>query len=244
MNTPQINTPILRVKGLGVRYGHLEAVHGVDLELHAGHITTLVGANGAGKSSTLMALSGLIKKSAGSVLFNGEDISHMPAHRIVQSGLVQVAEGRATLTTLTVLENLELGAYTRRDSAAERALDLEKVFHLFPRLKERAGGLAGNLSGGEQQMLAIGRALMARPKLLLLDEPSMGLAPLVVRDIFRILKEINNQGLTLFLVEQNVRQALKISNYGYVLENGRLVLSGPAHTLLAAPRVQEAYLGG
>ena len=244
MNTPQINTPILRVKGLGVRYGHLEAVHGVDLELHAGHITTLVGANGAGKSSTLMALSGLIKKSAGSVLFNGEDISHMPAHRIVQSGLVQVAEGRATLTTLTVLENLELGAYTRRDSAAERALDLEKVFHLFPRLKERAGGLAGNLSGGEQQMLAIGRALMARPKLLLLGEPSMGLAPLVVRDIFRILKEINNQGLTLFLVEQNVRQALKISNYGYVLENGRLVLSGPAHTLLAAPRVQEAYLGG
>jgi len=239
-----MSTPVLRVTGLGVRYGHLEAVHGVDLELHAGQITTLVGANGAGKSSTLMALSGLVKKSAGSVVFNGEDISQMPAHRIVESGLVQVAEGRATLTTLTVLENLELGAYTRRDSAAERALDLEKVFTLFPRLKERAGGLAGNLSGGEQQMLAIGRALMARPKLLLLDEPSMGLAPLVVRDIFRILKEINSQGLTLFLVEQNVRQALKISNYGYVLENGRLVLSGPAQELLAAPRVQEAYLGG
>ena len=239
-----MSTPVLSVKGLGVRYGHLEAVHGVDLELHAGQITTLVGANGAGKSSTLMALSGLIKKSAGSVIFNGQDISQMPAHRIVESGLVQVAEGRATLSTLTVMENLELGGYTRRDSAAERALDLDKVFTLFPRLKERAGGLAGNLSGGEQQMLAIGRALMARPKLLLLDEPSMGLAPLVVRDIFRILKEINSQGLTLFLVEQNVRQALKISNYGYVLENGKLVLSGPAQELLDTPRVQEAYLGG
>ena len=239
-----MSAPVLSVKGLGVRYGHLEAVHGVDLELHAGQITTLVGANGAGKSSTLMALSGLIKKSAGSVIFNGQDISHMPAHRIVESGLVQVAEGRATLSTLTVMENLELGGYTRRDSTAERALDLEKVFTLFPRLKERAGGLAGNLSGGEQQMLAIGRALMARPKLLLLDEPSMGLAPLVVRDIFRILKEINSQGLTLFLVEQNVRQALKISSYGYVLENGKLVLSGPAQELLDTPRVQEAYLGG
>ena len=191
-----------------------------------------------------MALSGLVQKSAGSVLFDGTDISTLPAHRIVQSGLVQVAEGRATLTTLTVMENLELGAYTRRDAAAERALDLEKVFTLFPRLKERARGLAGNLSGGEQQMLAIGRALMARPKLLLLDEPSMGLAPLVVRDIFRILKEINAQGLTLFLVEQNVRQALKISSYGYVLENGRIVLSGPAQQLLDAPEVQQAYLGG
>ena len=239
-----MSEPVLSVKGLGVQYGHLEAVHGVDLTLHAGQITTLVGANGAGKSSTLMALSGLVRKSAGTVLFNGEDISNLPAHRIVQSGLVQVAEGRATLSTLTVLENLELGAYTRRDSAAERALDLEKIFTLFPRLKERARGLAGNLSGGEQQMLAIGRALMARPKLLLLDEPSMGLAPIVVRDIFRILKEINSQGLTLFLVEQNVRQALKISSYGYVLENGRIVLSGKASELLDTPRVQEAYLGG
>lgn len=239
-----MSAPLLSVKGLGVRYGHLEALHGVDLELRAGQITTLVGANGAGKSSTLMALSGLVQKSAGSVLFDGTDISTLPAHRIVQSGLVQVAEGRATLTTLTVMENLELGAYTRRDAAAERALDLEKVFTLFPRLKERARGLAGNLSGGEQQMLAIGRALMARPKLLLLDEPSMGLAPLVVRDIFRILKEINAQGLTLFLVEQNVRQALKISSYGYVLENGRIVLSGPAQQLLDAPEVQQAYLGG
>jgi len=239
-----MSTPLLSVRGLSVRYGHLEAVHGIDLELHAGQITTLVGANGAGKSSTLMALSGLARKSAGTVLLEGLDISALPAHRIVQSGLVQVAEGRATLTTLSVLENLELGAYTRRDGAAARAQDLERVFTLFPRLKERARGLAGNLSGGEQQMLAIGRALMARPKLLLLDEPSMGLAPLVVRDIFRILKDINGQGLTLFLVEQNVRQALKISDYGYVLENGRLVLSGKACDLLNAPRVQQAYLGG
>ena len=239
-----MSTPLLSVRGLSVRYGHLEAVHGIDLELHAGQITTLVGANGAGKSSTLMALSGLAQKSAGTVLLNGGDISALPAHRIVQAGLVQVAEGRATLTTLSVLENLELGAYTRRDGAAARAQDLERVFTLFPRLKERARGLAGNLSGGEQQMLAIGRALMARPTLLLLDEPSMGLAPLVVRDIFRILKEINSQGLTLFLVEQNVRQALKISDYGYVLENGRMVLSGKASDLLNAPRVQQAYLGG
>jgi branched-chain amino acid transport system ATP-binding protein len=239
-----MSTPLLTVKGLSVNYGHIEAVRSIDLELHSGKITTLVGANGAGKSSTLMALSGLVKKAAGSVNFNGADISRTAAHNIVRSGLVQVAEGRATLTTLSVLENLQLGAYTRSDSAAERATDLERVFTLFPRLKERAGGLAGNLSGGEQQMLAIGRALMARPKLLLLDEPSMGLAPLVVRDIFNILKEINRQGLTLFLVEQNVRQALKISDHGYVLENGHIVLSGKGSDLLNEPRVQEAYLGG
>jgi len=238
-----VSAPLLSVKKLGVRYGHLEALHGVDLELHAGTITTLVGANGAGKTSTLMALSGLIPKSAGSVVFDGTDITNMSTHRIVQSGLVQVAEGRATLSTLTVRENLELGAYTRRDGKAEKNFDLEKVFSLFPRLKERAAGLAGNLSGGEQQMLAIGRAMMARPKLLLLDEPSMGLAPIVVRDIFRILQEINRQGLTMFLVEQNVRQALKISTYGYVLENGRMVLSGKSADLLNADRVKEAYLG-
>ncbi len=237
------STPILSVSGLAVRYGHIEAVRGIDLELRQGQITTLVGANGAGKSSTLMALSGLVKKAAGKVLFEGRDIAALPAHAIVRAGLVQVAEGRATLSTLSVLENLQLGAYTRSDAAGERSHDLEKMFALFPRLKERAHGLAGNLSGGEQQMLAIGRALMARPKVLLLDEPSMGLAPIVVRDIFRILKEINQQGLTLFLVEQNVRQALKISDYGYVLENGHLVLSGKGAELLNTPRVQEAYLG-
>jgi branched-chain amino acid transport system ATP-binding protein len=235
---------LLSVTALSVNYGHIEAVRDVDLSLHAGRITTLVGANGAGKSTTLLALSGLVPKAGGKVMFDGHDVTALPAHRLVAAGLVQVAEGRATLTTLTVRENLELGAYTRRDGAAARASDLEKMFALFPRLKEREGGLAGNLSGGEQQMLAIGRALMARPRVLLLDEPSMGLAPIVVQGIFRTLREINAEGLTIFLVEQNVRQALKIAERAYVLENGRVVLQGSGKELLDEPRVQEAYLGG
>ena len=235
---------LLSVSGLSVNYGHIEAVRDVDLALAAGQITTLVGANGAGKSTTLLALSGLIPKTAGRVIFDGHDVTALPAHKLVAAGLVQVAEGRATLTTLTVRENLELGAYTRRDGAAARASDLERVFTLFPRLKEREGGLAGNLSGGEQQMLAIGRALMARPRLLLLDEPSMGLAPIVVQGIFRTLREIHAGGLTIFLVEQNVRQALRIAERAYVLENGRVVLEGGGRELLSVPRVQEAYLGG
>ena len=240
------STPLLQVKGLVVNYGHIEAVKGIDLNLAEGKITTLVGANGAGKSTTLLALSGIVAKAAGQVLFNGQDIARHKPHRIVAAGVVQVAEGRATLTTLTVRENLELGAYTvAGSSAAERNRDIDKVFTLFPRLGERQKGLAGNLSGGEQQMLAIGRALMARPKVLLLDEPSMGLAPIIVQDIFRILKDINSKdGLTLFLVEQNVRQALKIAHHGYVLENGRIVLEGTGAALLKEPRVQEAYLGG
>jgi len=236
--------PLLSVTGLSVNYGHIEAVREVDLALPAGRITTLVGANGAGKSTTLLALSGLIPKVAGKVVFDGHDVSALPAHKLVAAGLVQVAEGRATLATLTVRENLELGAYTRRDGAAARASDLERMFVLFPRLKEREGGLAGNLSGGEQQMLAIGRALMARPRVLLLDEPSMGLAPIVVQGIFRTLREINAEGLTIFLVEQNVRQALRIAERAYVLENGRVVLEGSGKELLNEPRVQEAYLGG
>ena len=235
---------LLSVAGLSVNYGHIEAVRDVDLSLQAGQITTLVGANGAGKSTTLLALSGLIPKTAGKVMFDGHDVTALPAHRLVSAGMVQVAEGRATLTTLTVRENLELGAYTRRDGAAARASDLERMFTLFPRLKERASGLAGNLSGGEQQMLAIGRALMARPRLLLLDEPSMGLAPIVVQGIFRTLREIHAGGLTIFLVEQNVRQALKLAGRAYVLENGRIVLQGGGRELLDEPRVQEAYLGG
>ena len=239
-----MSSPLLSVKDLVVNYGHIEAVRSISLELQDKQITTLVGANGAGKTTTLMALSGLVAKASGVVQFDGQNIAALPSHKIVQSGLVQVAEGRATLTTLTVLENLELGAYTRRDSKAERAKDLEWVYSLFPRLKERASGLAGNLSGGEQQMLAIGRALMARPRLLLLDEPSMGLAPIVVQNIFKTLKEINRLGLTIFLVEQNVRQALKISDRGYVLENGHLVLQGTGAELLNEPRVQQAYLGG
>ena len=235
---------LLSVTGLAVNYGHIEAVRGVDLSLQAGRITTLVGANGAGKSTTLLALSGLVPKAAGKVMFDGHDITALPAHKLVAAGLVQVAEGRATLATLTVRENLELGAYTRRDGAAARASDLEKMFALFPRLKERESGLAGNLSGGEQQMLAIGRALMARPRVLLLDEPSMGLAPIVVQGIFRTLRDINRDGLTIFLVEQNVRQALKIAEHAYVLENGHVVLQGSGRELLDEPRVQEAYLGG
>ena len=235
---------LLSVAGLGVNYGHIEAVRDVDLSLQAGQITTLVGANGAGKSTTLLALSGLVPKAAGKVMFDGHDVTALPAHRLVAAGMVQVAEGRATLATLTVRENLELGAYTRRDGAAARASDLERMFALFPRLKEREGGLAGNLSGGEQQMLAIGRALMARPRLLLLDEPSMGLAPIVVQGIFRTLREIHAGGLTIFLVEQNVRQALKLAERAYVLENGRIVLQGGGRELLDEPRVQEAYLGG
>ena len=235
---------LLSVTGLSVNYGHIEAVRDIDLSLQAGQVTTLVGANGAGKSTTLLALSGLVPKAAGKVMFDGHDVTALPAHKLVASGLVQVAEGRATLTTLTVRENLELGAYTRRDGAAARASDLEKMFTLFPRLKERESGLAGNLSGGEQQMLAIGRALMARPRVLLLDEPSMGLAPIVVQGIFRTLREINRDGLTIFLVEQNVRQALKIAERAYVLENGVVVLQGSGRELLDEPRVQEAYLGG
>lgn len=242
---------LLKVEGLSVAYGHVKAIKEIDFELEAGKITTLVGANGAGKSTTLLALSGLVKKSAGRVVFDGEDLTRLAPHKIVSRGVVHVAEGRATLTTLTVRENLELGAYSRRYARgvgfgarrAERDTDLEYVFTLFPRLAERAGSLAGNLSGGEQQMLAIGRALMARPRLLLLDEPSMGLAPIIVQDIFRTLREINRSGLTIFLVEQNVRQALKLAERGYVLETGSVVLADRAAALLGNPRIQEAYLG-
>ncbi|MFP5406306.1 MAG: ABC transporter ATP-binding protein [Gammaproteobacteria bacterium] len=233
----------MSTQGLTKRYGPVTAEDGLTVEVPTG-VTGLVGANGAGKSTTLLALSGLVRKAGGRVVFDGRDIGALAPYKIVAAGVVQVAEGRATLTTLTVRENLELGGYTRRDSAAERAHDLERVYTLFPVLKERAAGLAGNLSGGEQQMLAIGRALMAKPRLLLLDEPSMGLAPIIVQDIFRTLREINRQGLTIFLVEQNVRQALKIADRGYVIETGRIVLSGSGRELLDEPRVQAAYLGG
>jgi branched-chain amino acid transport system ATP-binding protein len=234
---------ILRIQDLAVSYGHIEAVKGIDLSLREGEITALVGANGAGKSTALLAVSGLLKPLRGKVIFDGEDLTRLPPHRIVGKGVVQVAEGRAILTTLTVAENLQLGTYARADKSGQ-AHDLEWVYSLFPVLKERAAGLAGNLSGGEQQMLAIGRALMARPRVLLLDEPSMGLAPLMVQEIFRILKEINRTGLTILLVEQNVRQALRIAQHGYVLETGRIVLDDSGERLLDNPKVVEAYLGG
>ena len=233
---------ILSIQNLSVSYGHIRAVKNIQLELNAGEITALVGANGAGKSTSLLAVSGLIKTNAGKILFEDEDLTTLSPHQIVQKGVVQVAEGRAILTTLTVQENLDLGAYTRKDKA-QISKDLDYIFHLFPVLKNRASGLAGNLSGGEQQMLAIGRALMAKPKVLLLDEPSMGLAPLMVQEIFRVLKEINQTGLTILLVEQNVRQALKIAQRGYVLENGEIVLQDSGQNLLNNPRVIEAYLG-
>ncbi len=235
--------PLLEVSGLAVAYGHVEALQGIDFRIDAGEIRTLVGANGAGKSTTLLALSGLVAPRAGTIRFDGEDITRMTPHRIVERGLIHVAEGRAILTTLTVRENLELGAYRRRDKAAV-ASDLERVLSLFPRLKERIDGVAGNLSGGEQQMLAIARAMLAKPRLLLLDEPSMGLAPIVVQDIFRTLRTIHAEGLTIFLVEQNVRQALKLASHGYVIENGRIVLDGASTQLLDDPKVVAAYLGG
>ena len=234
---------LLRVHDLAVSYGHIEAVKGINFHLNSGEITALVGANGAGKSTTLLALSGLLRATRGTIEFDGQDISRLPAHQIVRRGVVQVAEGRAILTTLTVAENLALGAYTRDDKAAIAAT-LAEVYEIFPRLKDRAGQFAGNLSGGEQQMLAIGRALMARPKLLLLDEPSMGLAPLMVQEIFRTLVEINRKGLTILLVEQNVRQALKIARHGYVIETGKIVLTDSGANLLANPEVEAAYLGG
>ncbi len=242
-SSQETNKEILQVQDLAVAYGHIEAVKGISLSLREGEITALVGANGAGKSTTLLAISGLVKTKRGSVLFNGEDLTRLSPHRIVANGVVQVAEGRATLTTLTIEENLALGAYTRKDKA-NVAGDLEWVYSLFPVLKQRAKGLAGNLSGGEQQMLAIGRALMAKPKVLLLDEPSMGLAPLIIQEIFRIVQEINKTGMTVLLVEQNVRQALRIAQRGYVLETGKIVLEDSGAALLHNPKVVEAYLGG
>ncbi|MFT5589682.1 MAG: branched-chain amino acid transport system ATP-binding protein [Bradyrhizobium sp.] len=234
---------ILQVTDLAVSYGQIAAVKGIDLVLQEGEITALVGANGAGKSTALLAISGLLKTVGGQVLFDGADLTKLAPHQIVGRGIVQVAEGRAILTTLTVGENLALSTYARKDKSGV-AQDLEWVFTLFPVLKERRDGMAGNLSGGEQQMLAIGRALMAKPRVLLLDEPSMGLAPLMVQEIFRILKEINLTGLTILLVEQNVRQALRIAHRGYVLETGKIVLTGTGRELLDDPKVVEAYLGG
>jgi branched-chain amino acid transport system ATP-binding protein len=234
---------LLQVTGLHVHYGVLEALKGIDFALVEGQITTLLGANGAGKSTTLLTLSGLIKPSAGSISFDGVDLHNLPPHRVAAHGIVQIPEGREIFTRLTVTENLRLGAYRRSDKAGIAA-DLQGVLTLFPRLKERLAGAAGNLSGGEQQMLAIARALMARPRLLLLDEPSMGLAPLMVQEIFKTLRELNERGLTIFLIEQNARQALKIADYAYIMENGKIVLAGSDAEMLNNPRVIQAYLGG
>ena len=236
-------TPLLKVEGLKVSYGHIEAVKGIDFELHEGQITTLVGANGAGKSTTLLALSGLVRKAAGRVVLGGQDLSSLAPHKIVASGMVQVAEGRATLTTLTVRENLELGGYTRRDSRGQRAADLDHVYALFPRLKERSDGLAGNLSGGEQQMLAIGRALMAKPRVLLLDEPSEGLAPLIVAEVAQAIKTLKADRLSIVRVEQTFTLALEVADDVVVLNTGQVVHAGSADAVRAAPELATRHLG-
>ncbi len=234
---------MLSIKNLNVYYGAIHAVKDLDMEVGDGEIVTLIGSNGAGKSTTLHTISGLIKPKSGSIEYKGTDIVGIPAHKLVGQGLVQVPEGRHVFAEMTVMENLDMGAYLRKDKD-EVAWDKEKVFLKFPRLKERVGQLAGTLSGGEQQMLAMGRALMSRPQLLLLDEPSMGLAPLLVREIFSIIKEINEEGTTVLLVEQNANMALSIADRAYVLETGRVVLSGSAAELAASEAVQKAYLGG
>lgn len=233
---------LLRLRQVAIHYGQIKAVKGIDLDVKKGSITALVGANGAGKTTTLLGISGLVPLAKGSIEFLGQIIHKDSPNQIVKKGIVHVPEGRAILTRLTVLENLELGAYIRSDQAQVKK-DLEWVLSLFPRLRERAKGLAGNLSGGEQQMLAIARGLMARPELLILDEPSMGLAPIIVQDIFSVIQNIHAEGVSILLVEQNVKQALKIAQAAYVLETGNIVLSGTGEDLLNDSKVIAAYLG-
>ena len=234
---------MLTINDINVFYGAIHAIKGVSLEVNEGEIVTLIGANGAGKSTILRTISGLLKPKTGSIQFVGQEIAGMPAHEIVKTGISQVPEGRRIFAEMSVLENLELGAFTRKDKDGIKA-DMELVFERFPRLKERIGQLACTLSGGEQQMLAMGRALMSRPRLLLLDEPSMGLAPLLIKEIFTIIQDINKTGTTVLLVEQNANMALSIAHRAYVLETGRITLSGDAKELAASDEVRKAYLGG
>jgi branched-chain amino acid transport system ATP-binding protein len=233
----------LEVRALEVSYGQIKAVKGIDIEVKQGELVCLIGANGAGKTTTLKALSGMLPPSQGEILFEGERITGSPSHALVRRGIALAPEGRGIFGRLTVEENLRLGAYARRDGAGIRQ-DLERAYGLFPRLAERRRQFAGTLSGGEQQMLAIGRALLSRPRLLLLDEPSMGLAPMLVQKIFEIIRQIAAEGVTLLLVEQNAKLALQISHRGYVLESGRVALADTAAALLTNPRVRQAYLGG
>lgn len=235
--------PMLKIDNIDVYYGAIHALKGISLEVKEGEIVTLIGANGAGKSTTLRTISGLLKPKTGSITFLGQDIAGVRAHEIVKKGISQVPEGRRVFAEMTVMENLDLGAFVRKDKAGIQQ-DLKHVFELFPRLEERKSQSAGTLSGGEQQMLAMGRALMSRPKLLLLDEPSMGLAPLLIKEIFNIIVDINKSGTTVLLVEQNANMALSIANRAYVLETGRITLSGSAKELAASEDVRKAYLGG
>ena len=233
---------MLEVKDLEVNYGVIKAIKGVSFEVNEGEVISLIGANGAGKTTILHAVSGLLNKTAGTVMFEGKDITKIPAHKIVYMGMSHVPEGRRVFAQLTVLENLKLGAYTRKDKN-ELNETLEKVYKSFPRLEERKNQLAGTLSGGEQQMLAMGRALMAHPRLILMDEPSMGLSPIFVEEIFNIIKEISASGTTVLLVEQNAKKALSIADRAYVLETGNITLSGDAKTLMNDESVKKAYLG-
>ena len=235
--------PMLKIDNIDVHYGATHALKGISLEVNEGEIVTLIGANGAGKSTTLRTISGLLKPKTGSITFLGQSIAGVRAHEIVKKGISQVPEGRRVFAEMTVMENLDLGAFVRKDKAGIQQ-DLKHVFELFPRLEERKNQSAGTLSGGEQQMLAMGRALMSRPKLLLLDEPSMGLAPLLIKEIFNIIVDINKSGTTVLLVEQNANMALSIANRAYVLETGRITLSGKAQDLAASEDVRKAYLGG
>ena len=232
----------LVIRDLCVSYGGIRALKGVSLSVDEGQIVTLIGANGAGKSTTLRAISGLQKVQSGSILYGGEELTSLPAKEIVRRGIIHVPEGRRVFPDMTVAENLKIGAFLRTDKAAI-AQDMDYVYSLFPRLKERSWQLAGTLSGGEQQMLAVGRALMSRPKVLMMDEPSLGLAPLIVKDIFSIIRRVNQDGITVLLIEQNANAALRIADYGYVLETGTIALSGTGEELLKNESVREAYLG-
>ena len=234
---------MLSVKNINVYYGSIHAIKDVSFHVNEGEIVTLIGANGAGKTTTMHAISGLLKLQSGEINYCGQTISKMEAHKIIRLGLAQVPEGRRVFSGLTVQQNLQMGAYTRRDGKEAIQNDFDMVFDLLPRLKERRNQPAGTLSGGEQQMLAVGRALMGKPKMILMDEPSMGLSPLLVKEIFAIIKEVNKQGITILLVEQNAKMALAISDRAYVLETGNITLSGDAQELLNDARVKKAYLG-
>ncbi len=233
---------MLKIENLQVAYGGIQALRGISLEVPDGKIVTLIGANGAGKSTTLRTISGLVKASSGSITYDGTELLGMPINKILEAGIAQVPEGRRVFANLTVLENLKAGAYLRKDKDGIEK-DIQWVYELFPRLQERSWQLAGTLSGGEQQMLAVGRGLMSRPKVLMMDEPSLGLAPLVVQGIFDIIREINRQGVTILLIEQNANMALKTADLAYVLETGRITMTGTGAELLADESVKEAYLG-
>jgi branched-chain amino acid transport system ATP-binding protein len=240
-SAPSSDDVILRLAGVHTYYGHIHALQGIDIEVRRGEVVTLIGANGAGKTTTLKTISGLLHPRAGTVEFEGTDVSRRNAHDLVRDGIGHAPEGRRIFSRLTVLENLQMGGFTR--SAAEIAEDTERVMTLFPRLRERSQQQGGTLSGGEQQMLAIGRAMMSRPRLLLLDEPSLGLAPILVQQIFAIIREINQLGTTILLVEQNALQALNVAHRGYVIQTGHVILSGPASELITNDMVRKAYLG-